>query len=996
MLTTQKSWYAYSMLLYLCLHSVLLKANDCTQNQCDYSFSLNRAGDYLANVSLPDDGQAGIVGLTFSATEQGDSHINFQQLGSADDTSVTANSGEGILFQAISTGSIAHKASNIVHWVVFSFTEPQKLTLIPHNYSDNNQAILAALYHIVDGERVAFYEPTLMDSEKIHITPILETGRYIAEIDTIANQASVGLDIQGSNLLLESIGGWSEPSTEDTFISFNFAKPSTAQLSLLFSDNYQTDDGQTVGASKPALELEFVNTDGEREAIWQDLTSKNFDAAKQEVTTSQDLEIIQELEQLLGKKLLRLQELKDESLGYTVNAKQEVTGLNLYNCNLTSIPQQVLRLKNLRTLYLIQNNLKSLPLLGLSQLTDLTTLSLSYNDFETIPQSIAQLKKLSSLSFVYNDIQTLTPSVIEHLSKLTMLDLSGNIIKVLPPEIKYLENVTNLQLWGNLLETLPPEIGQLKNLKTLNVADSQLTSLPPEIGQLDNLRELNVAGNFLTKLPRSIYDLHPDCEVISINNLLHTSSAVGNGELSVINSLERLIGEPLQEVSTSKQQYDRGQFGLDDNNNIIGLNLSGYNLTEIPTFVLSLQKLAYLSVAQNQLQQLPITIGQLRNLTALDVSNNQLTSLPKEIGLLYNLTWLDVSFNQLHTLAAVLGQLQSLQTLLADHNQLSVLPVEIGQLQNLQVLQLHNNLLQTLPKEMGNLNAELDLLVDDNPLHTPPFEIAEQGIPTIRAYFSPPPPNNAIEVIQQLEQAIGKTLKQTSLNKVTGRRYHYALDTEGNITGLNLSRLDLTEIPSVIFYLEQLSVLSLSHNEIAQWPTQMDQLSNLTELDLSYNQLSTLPAEIPLVKLQVLNLSHNNIQALPQSLEPLSRLEELYLSYNQISSLPAEMVQLQNLRFLDLYHNQLKTFPVEITALHSLIGLYLAQNQLESLSPKIGQLQNLRVLWLQNNQLRTLPRNLANLSDTLTLWIWNNPLETPALEVAEQGISAIRDYFSVE
>src|SRR5437762_3001649 len=74
------------------------------------------------------------------------------------------------------------------------------------------------------------------------------------------------------------------------------------------------------------------------------------------------------------------------------------------------------------------------------------------------------------------------------------------------------------------------------------------------------------------------------------------------------------------------------------------------------------------------------------NLIFLDFSGLNLSQLPVELGQLTHLQTLDLSNNQLSQLPAALGQLVNLQELYLDGNQLSQLCVELVQLTNLQEL----------------------------------------------------------------------------------------------------------------------------------------------------------------------------------------------------------------------------------------------------------------------------------------------------------------------
>jgi len=73
-------------------------------------------------------------------------------------------------------------------------------------------------------------------------------------------------------------------------------------------------------------------------------------------------------------------------------------------------------------------------------------------------------------------------------------------------------------------------------------------------------------------------------------------------------------------------------------------------------------------------------------------------------------------------------------------------------------------------------------------------------------------------------------------------------------------------------------------------PRDREALFNLTELDLTYNQLTELPKEIGnLVNLTELHLSYNQLTELPKEIGNLVNLTVLGLYNNQLTELPKEL-----------------------------------------------------------------------------------------------------------
>src|SRR5579864_6841784 len=69
-------------------------------------------------------------------------------------------------------------------------------------------------------------------------------------------------------------------------------------------------------------------------------------------------------------------------------------------------------------------------------------------------------------------------------------------------------------------------------------------------------------------------------------------------------------------------------------------------------------------------------------------------------------------------------------------------------------------------------------------------------------------------------------------------------DEHGSLITLDLSDLELEEVPAELGQFSKLQTLYLSSNELRKVPAELGQLSNLQHLDLSGNLLSEIPAEL--------------------------------------------------------------------------------------------------------------------------------------------------------
>ncbi|QLE48115.1 hypothetical protein FD724_08260 [Nostoc sp. C057] len=192
---------------------------------------------------------------------------------------------------------------------------------------------------------------------------------------------------------------------------------------------------------------------------------------------------------------------------------------------------------------------------------------------------------------------------------------------------------------------------------------------------------------------------------------------------------------------------------------------------------------------------------------------------------------------------------------------------------------------------------------------------------------------------------------------------------------LNLSNIELTEIPEAIASLTGLQQLSLENNQLTELPEAIASLTGLQVLSLSSNKLTKLPEAIAsLTGLQVLSLSSNKLTKLPEVIASLTGLQQLSLSNNQLTQLPEAIASLTGLQQLSLENNQLTELSEAIASLTQLQTLNLSSNQLTQLPEAIASLTGLQQLNLSSNQLTQLPEAIASLTQLQTLNLFGNQL----------------------
>ena len=107
-----------------------------------------------------------------------------------------------------------------------------------------------------------------------------------------------------------------------------------------------------------------------------------------------DTQIIKQLENQLNIKLKKVEEIDWDTVGYTTDQQENITGLGLYRCKIkdvTPIIKQLTDLKNLTNLNLGYNQISDIS--ALKDLKELTRLYLSSNQIS----DISALKNLTTV-----------------------------------------------------------------------------------------------------------------------------------------------------------------------------------------------------------------------------------------------------------------------------------------------------------------------------------------------------------------------------------------------------------------------------------------------------------------------------------------------------------------------------------------------------------------------------------------------------------------------
>ncbi|KAJ6232013.1 leucine rich repeat containing protein [Anaeramoeba flamelloides] len=203
--------------------------------------------------------------------------------------------------------------------------------------------------------------------------------------------------------------------------------------------------------------------------------------------------------------------------------------------SLLTIPNNVLKIKDIVTLSLVDNMIDQIPS-RINKLHNLYSLNLSRNFLTSVPSEIGKLNLLT-LDLSYNCLKTL-PQEIGNLKKLESLNLKNNLISELPQEVFELKSLNYLYINENRLTAIPNDIGKLTSLIALYLNNNILSSLPSAIGFLDRLEILWVNTNQIRDLPNKIKYLQNLKDLRCNNNLLNSSCLTTIQHLRKLNRLE--------------------------------------------------------------------------------------------------------------------------------------------------------------------------------------------------------------------------------------------------------------------------------------------------------------------------------------------------------------------------------------------------------------------------------------------------------------------------
>jgi Leucine-rich repeat (LRR) protein len=369
--------------------------------------------------------------------------------------------------------------------------------------------------------------------------------------------------------------------------------------------------------------------------------------------------------------------------------------------NISTLPPQIFTLTSMKTLYLHDNKLKELCG-GIGNMSELTTLTLERNVLSSLPIDLIKLNKLEYFTFftndfdlnIYIDTDTVFGKWLEQCNKsyvvqtcansgLVYSTQPGSISKPKPPEI---DVIFKSNVVRNVREKIKSRLGYFfhghysmtkeqyyKLIYVLNYIDSK-----------DNSDDRDKLCAVFSEEIDAIVTITRDRIVAIVDQYFQYLTN------SVNNDNDNNCVQTLKDICYQNVTLQDKILSLPDRN----MDTSRLEWADVDKYI----HLNRLKLSRNKLKYVPVDIlSKVRNLRELYLSHNLLQSIPPEINTLTQLSTLYLSSNKIKVLVPELFDLPNLKILFVNYNLLEELPVKILCCKKLRVINIKNNCFKELP-----------------------------------------------------------------------------------------------------------------------------------------------------------------------------------------------------------------------------------------------------------------------------------------------------------
>ncbi|XP_075992025.1 artichoke [Anticarsia gemmatalis] len=661
---------------------------------------------------------------------------------------------------------------------------------------------------------------------------------------------------------------------------------------------------------------------------------------------------------------------------------------------------------NLVEIFIVENDLRSLPAESLMKLQNLQAITIQSQNLKRIP-SFSGLQKLRYINIQSESLNAVNENTFENLPSVEKLFIQGSPnLRILKENSFYnLPKLRRLEITDCGINVIHMRaLSLLPSLSEISFSNNRITDatmVGRAIRDLPMLSHLNLNYNLIDKLNEGAFVDQPMLENLLLSN--NNINIIHHGAFHRVPKL-RIVDLNYNKIS----QIHPESFLQQSSSGVEELTLIGNKIMHISEFralLDALPRLKFLDISDNLLQEIPR--GALRGhpslerlhlnknsikyiqadalvampaLRELHLSNNSLTDLNE--GPYWNLPalkGLDLSFNYFTRLQPkLLYNLPSLRRINFSYNQLAMIdPITFMESPLLEYVNVSGNALVSIhPATFRNLanlyelDASFNRLIEFVPGLPRGLEQLCLQQNQITSLPMPPSPDLDLPSLRTLD------ISSNGIQKIP----HGSLKTLHNLRRFFMKRNGLRQVEVTTFTdLGKLEILDLSYNQILTiHPKSFSKLTNLKQVNLHGNTIENFDfiAIQENAALSTLDFSKNKLKSISPSLVNRALEVEIFnISSNNLNELPTSLNMLSKLRMLDASFNHIKHFDGNsINSINTLKDFKMPNNKLVELrTGSFKDLRDLETIDLDNNDIEIIhPKAIANLPNLVSIYLSRN------------------------
>ncbi|XP_059059592.1 toll-like receptor 7 [Achroia grisella] len=541
--------------------------------------------------------------------------------------------------------------------------------------------------------------------------------------------------------------------------------------------------------------------------------------------------------------------------------KSNIERLEITNCNINLLPEEVYTLKNIIDIKVSDNNLTVINLTDLVKNNKLNKINASNNIItELNKNSINELTNnnhIESIDLSHNSISEIPDNYFEYFKTLLHLNLSYNHIKNF--NFRTFEGISALQ--------------------TLQVSNNELYQIEHTLMRFNDLLELTLDNNNIKILIESNFQVMSKLEKLNLS-----SNAIQEIEETTFQNLSelRVLDLSNNQISFLSNSYFK------NNNKLQTVYLSQNLLTTIAPEIFKGKLIEHFRVKDNNISNIidSTTFNGICEQN-LDLSNNKLLRV-KTITLdtcKFPLESLNLSRNCIYNISQdAFKSFDALLVLDLSYNKLSDVDFNISHFHKLEYLNISHNEIKKISKFIFRALTSLKTLDFSQNIITEIEEHSFDDLSMLETLYL----NNNVITIGLSSYVFQKLVALTQLDITYTRSNTYENNTFSGMSSLKVLNSSHGELSILAYGAFQntgsLEVLDLSHNILEYFIIDTTSIISVNKLYLNNNKIRTISKQTfyNMVNIDTLFLQNNNIMNLhPSSFNVLTKLLHVNLENNK-------------------------------------------------------------------------------------------------------------------